>query len=97
MLSLPPRLMPKTTLSPTKFYRKPGYFQICIAHLHKLLLNLFLENVQLIVVFLIRDYVNLFKGEDASFEILIRNETFFREKFTQFLFSPKGASYQVSF
>jgi len=44
-----------------------------------------------------RDYVNKFKPIDASFEILIRNESFFREKFTQFLFSPKGASYQPNF
>ena len=43
----------------------------------------------------IRDYVNKFKKTDASFETVIRNESFFREKFTQFLFSPKGASFQV--
>ena len=42
-----------------------------------------------------RDYVNKFKKTDASFETVIRNESFFREKFTQFLFSPKGASFQV--
>ena len=54
----------------------------------------FLKYSQLIVVFP-RDYVNKFKHTDATFEILIRNESFFREKFTQFLFSPKGASYQV--
>ena len=39
--------------------------------------------------------MNKFKKTDASFETVIRNESFFREKFTQFLFSPKGASFQV--
>ena len=42
-----------------------------------------------------RDYVNKFKKSDDSFEVLISNETYFRDKFTQFLFSPKGAIFQV--
>ena len=44
---------------------------------------------------MIRDYVNKFKKSDEPFEILIRNETFFREKFTQFLYSPRGGIFQV--
>ena len=42
-----------------------------------------------------RDYVNKFKKTNDSFEVLISNETYFRDKFTQFLFSPKGAIFQV--
>ena len=44
---------------------------------------------------LCRDYVNKFKPENATFEHLITNKTYFKEKFTQFLFSPKGGIYQV--
>jgi len=44
-----------------------------------------------------RDYVNKFKKSNASFEVLLQNETFFREKFTQFLYSPRGAIFQPSF
>jgi len=44
-----------------------------------------------------RDYVNKFKKSDDSFEVLISNETYFRDKFTQFLFSPKGAIFQPNF
>jgi len=44
-----------------------------------------------------RDYVNKFKRENESFEALIRNEDYFREKLTQFLFSPKGAIFQPNF
>jgi len=44
-----------------------------------------------------RDYVNKFKKSDEPFEILIRNETFFREKFTQFLYSPRGGIFQPNF
>ena len=46
---------------------------------------------------LCRDYVNKFKPENATFEHLITNKTYFKDKFTQFLFSPKGAIYQVRF
>ena len=42
-----------------------------------------------------RDYVTKFKNTDESFEDLIQDETFFRTKLTQFLFSPRGAIYQV--
>jgi predicted RND superfamily exporter protein len=44
-----------------------------------------------------RDYVNKFKPENATFEHLITNKTYFKDKFTQFLFSPKGAIYQPNF
>jgi predicted RND superfamily exporter protein len=44
-----------------------------------------------------RDYVNKFKPENATFEDLITNKTYFKEKFTQFLFSPKGGIYQPNF
>jgi len=44
-----------------------------------------------------RDYVNKFKKSDEPFETLIRNETFFREKFTQFLYSPRGGIFQTNF
>ena len=43
-----------------------------------------------------REYVNKFKGTNASFESLISNETYFRQKFTQFLYSPKGGIFQVN-
>ena len=47
--------------------------------------------------FLLRDYVNKFKGPtNASFEDLISDQSYFREKFTQFLFSPKGGIFQVT-
>ena len=38
-----------------------------------------------------------FKQTNVTFETLIRNETFFREKLTQFLFSPRGGIFQKSF
>jgi len=44
-----------------------------------------------------RDYVNKFKKSDQPFETLISNETFFREKFTQFLYSPRGGIFQPNF
>eukprot|EP00092_Neocalanus_flemingeri_P006866 GFUD01007412.1.p1 GENE.GFUD01007412.1~~GFUD01007412.1.p1 ORF type:complete len:1065 (+),score=241.14 GFUD01007412.1:250-3444(+) len=44
-----------------------------------------------------RDYVNKFKNTNDSFEVLISNETYFRDKLTQFLFSPKGAIFQPNF
>jgi len=44
-----------------------------------------------------RDYVNKFKKSEEPFETLISDPTYFREKFTQFLFSPKGASFQPNF
>ena len=39
--------------------------------------------------------MNKFKPTNASFESLISDETYFRQKFTQFLYSPKGGIYQV--
>ena len=90
-------------VTPTKIYTQNKTLFIAILHtlfwnhIAILLFSLFLSKVPNSLWFLpTRDYVNKFKAEDASFEILIRNESFFREKFTQFLFSPKGASYQVS-
>jgi len=44
-----------------------------------------------------RDYVNKFKKTNQTFEMLIRNETLFREKLTQFLYSPRGGSFQANF
>eukprot|EP00092_Neocalanus_flemingeri_P023513 GFUD01025500.1.p1 GENE.GFUD01025500.1~~GFUD01025500.1.p1 ORF type:complete len:1021 (+),score=134.31 GFUD01025500.1:157-3219(+) len=44
-----------------------------------------------------RDYVNKFKKTNDSFETLIRNETYFRDKFTQFLYSPRGGIFQPNF
>ena len=43
-----------------------------------------------------RDYVTKFKNSDESFDDLIKDETFFRSKLTQFLYSPRGAIYQVN-
>ena len=42
-----------------------------------------------------RDYVTKFAPSNATFEHLVANKTYFKEKFTQFLFSPKGGIYQV--
>ena len=42
-----------------------------------------------------KDYVNKIKREEAAFEELIKNETYFREKFTQFLYSPRGGIFQA--
>ena len=42
-----------------------------------------------------RDYVNKFKSTNESFEDLIKDDEFFRSKLTQYLFSPRGAIYQV--
>ena len=42
-----------------------------------------------------RDYVNKFKKTNDSFEDLMDSEEYFRDKLTQFLFSPKGAIFQV--
>ena len=42
-----------------------------------------------------KDYVNKIKREEEPFEELIKNETYFREKFTQFLYSPRGGIFQV--
>ena len=44
-----------------------------------------------------KDYVNKIKREEAPFEELIKNETYFREKFTQFLYSPRGGIFQANF
>jgi len=44
-----------------------------------------------------RNYVNKFKESNATFEQLVKNETYFRGKLTQFLFSPRGAIYQPYF
>ena len=44
-----------------------------------------------------KDYVNKIKREEEPFEELIRNETYFREKFTQFLYSPRGGIFQANF
>ena len=44
-----------------------------------------------------KDYVNKIKREEEPFEELIKNETYFREKFTQFLFSPRGGIFQANF
>jgi len=44
-----------------------------------------------------RDYVTKFKNTDESFEELIKDESFFRIKLTQFLYSPRGAIYQPYF
>ena len=44
-----------------------------------------------------KDYVNKIKREKEPFEELIMNETYFREKFTQFLFSPRGGIFQANF
>ena len=49
------------------------------------------------LIFLSREYVNKYKSSNETFENLIRNEDYFRKKLTQFLFSPKGAFYQVFF
>ena len=42
-----------------------------------------------------RDYVNKFKYTEETFETLISNETYFRSKLTQFLYSPRGMIFQV--
>ena len=42
-----------------------------------------------------RDYVNKFKKTNQTFEELISDESYFREKFTQFLFSPRGGIFQA--
>ena len=42
-----------------------------------------------------RDYVNKFKYTEETFERLISNETYFRSKLTQFLYSPRGMIFQV--
>ena len=42
-----------------------------------------------------RDYVNRIKNDERSFEELMSNETYFRDKFTQFLYSPRGGIFQV--
>lgn len=44
-----------------------------------------------------RDYVNKFKKTNDSFEDLMDSEEYFRDKLTQFLFSPKGAIFQPNF
>ena len=44
-----------------------------------------------------RDYVNKFKNSDKTFEELISDEEYFRTKFTQFLFSPRGGIFQANF
>ncbi|XP_023339853.1 patched domain-containing protein 3 isoform X2 [Eurytemora carolleeae] len=44
-----------------------------------------------------RNYVNTFTFSSLSFEELMQDEDFFRDKFTQFLYSPKGAAYQPYF
>ena len=44
-----------------------------------------------------KDYVNKIKREKEPFEELIMNETYFRDKFTQFLFSPRGGIFQANF
>lgn len=44
-----------------------------------------------------RTYVNKFKKTNATFDVLMKNETYFREKFTQFLYSPRGAIFQPNF
>jgi len=44
-----------------------------------------------------RDYVNKFKKSNESFDVLMENESYFREKLTQYLFSPKGAIFQPNF
>ena len=46
-------------------------------------------------LFIQRDYVNKFKKTNDSFEDLMDSEEYFRDKLTQFLFSPKGAIFQV--
>ena len=42
-----------------------------------------------------RDYVMKFNTQNQTFEELIQDDDFFRSKLTQFLFSPRGAIYQV--
>ena len=44
-----------------------------------------------------RDYVNKFKYTEETFETLISNETYFRSKLTQFLYSPRGMIFQPYF
>ena len=43
-----------------------------------------------------KTYVNKIKQTNEPFEELIKNETYFREKFTQFLYSPRGGIFQVN-
>ena len=42
-----------------------------------------------------RSYINNIKNSEKSFEELMKDEAYFRDKFTQFLFSPRGAIFQV--
>ena len=44
-----------------------------------------------------RKYVNKFKRNNEAFNDLIKDENFFRKKLTQFLFSPRGAIFQVKY
>jgi len=44
-----------------------------------------------------RAYVNKFKWDDETFEDLVHDDQYLREKITQFLFSPSGAVYQPYF
>jgi len=44
-----------------------------------------------------REYVETFKTDNKTFEELLLEEGYFRNKLTQFLFSPKGAIYQANF
>jgi len=44
-----------------------------------------------------RSYINNIKNSEKSFEELMKDEAYFRDKFTQFLFSPRGAIFQANF
>ena len=59
----------------------------------------YFSHIELVLVnnLLLRDYVNKFKKSNESFDVLMENDSYFREKLTQYLFSPKGAIFQVAF
>ena len=44
-----------------------------------------------------KTYVNKIKKINKPFEELISDETYFKEKFTQFLYSPRGGIFQPNF